>query len=91
MKLIIKVSKYSALVAISIILAAIPMTTSAQDIIDTSSPQDLLAAPTIVVPQASVEPDCHTWTGCSAIVVKRYHHYHYYKQKRYRVYHGPCY
>lgn len=81
---------------LAIILAAIPIASFAQDIVDTSSPRDLIAAPTIVVTPSTVEPDCHTYTGCDVMVVKRHYIYSYYKPKqlkqpkRHRVHRQPC-
>jgi hypothetical protein len=101
MKFIIKITKYSLLHFLIIMLATIPITASAQDvivtsppqvvdtspplIIDSSSPQSLLVEPAIVVTETRVEPDCHTYTGCSLIVVKKPH-----KPKRHKVYRKPC-
>lgn len=91
MKFIIKVRKYSLLHScLILILAAIPIISSAQNIVDTSSPQDPLVAPTIVVRPSTVEPDCHNYTGCDVIVVKKHPTYHYYKSNRHYVYHRHC-
>lgn len=76
------------------ILAVISMTSFAQDIaiVDTSSPQDSLVEPTIVMTPVTVIPDCDTYTGCGLIVLKKIHYQriHYLKHKRHRVYHQPC-
>jgi len=93
MEFIIKVSKFSLLHGyLIILLAAIPTTSPAQAIIDTSSPGEHLVEPTIVETQSTVEPDCHTYTGCGAIFIKKYPVYHYKKIKRPCVYYRcrPC-
>lgn len=76
------------------ILTVIPLTTYAQDItiIDTSSPYEPLVEPTIVMTSVTVEPDCHTYTGCGLIVLKKAHYQKpkVYKHKRHRIYHQPC-
>ena len=45
-------------------------------VIDTSSEQDLVANPTIIMTPSTVKPDCHTTTGCGLIVVKPVQRYH---------------
>ena len=68
-----------------------PIISSAQDVIDTSSPQDLLVEPTIVLTPSIDEPDCHTYTGCGVIVVNKYLHLKpkLHKLKRHRVHREP--
>ncbi|VVC74989.1 hypothetical protein AQUSIP_02630 [Aquicella siphonis] len=93
MKFIIKASKYSLLHCyLIIILATIPIASSAQNIVDTSSPQDHLVEPAIVMTPSTVEPDCHTYTGCGLIIVKKYYYNKpkQYKPKQHRIYHQPC-
>lgn len=96
MKFIITVRKYFLLpCSLVLMLTAIPIISHAQKIIDTSSPQDPLIAPTIVVSPTKVEPTCHSYTGCGVVIEKKYSTYHYYKPKRrcvYHccVYHRPC-
>lgn len=109
MKVIIKISEYFLLSGyLILILATIPISSYAQNaintlssqevmdtsyvVIDTSSSQDLLIEPTIVLTSSVIEPDCHTYTGCGLIVVKKsyYHKPIHYKIKRRRIYHQPC-
>jgi len=93
MKFIIKVRKYSLLQCyLIIILATIPITSSAQVVVDTSSPQEHLVEPTIVIAPSTVEPDCHSYTGCSLSVVKKsyYHKPKHYRSKPHCDYQQPC-
>jgi hypothetical protein len=96
MKFILKVSCFLILM-----LAGIPITSFAQDVVvDTSSPRNPLISPAIVVEHETVEPHCHTYTGCKVIVAKKYYvQQHskpkpkpkrYFKSKIHCVYYPPC-
>lgn len=88
MQFFLKVSKYSLFHFYFIIIATIPVSTFGQKIIDISEPEDILASPTIVLKPSTLEPNCHTYTGCGVMVVK--YPKHHYKPKRHRIYYRPC-
>lgn len=93
MKFIIKISKYSLLQCCLIItFAAIPIVSFAQDVVDFSSPQDPLVEPAIVMTSSTIQPDCHTYTGCGLIVVNQHYYYppKHYKHRRHHIYHQSC-
>lgn len=75
-----------------IILASIPINSSAQEVIDSSSSQDPLVEPEIVLTPSAVEPDCHTYTGCGLIIVEKYNYQQpkHYTHKRHHLYQQPC-
>lgn len=93
MKNIIKVSKYSLFHCCLIItFVTLPITSFAQQVIDTSSPEDQLVEPSIVITPTTITPDCHTYTGCGLIVVNKYYYHNpkHYKHRRHHFYHQPC-
>lgn len=77
-----------------ITLAAAPASIFAQRIVDISSRQDRLVNPAIVMQSSTVEPDCHTYTGCSLVVEKKHYytpkHIKHIKHKRHHTYHRSC-
>lgn len=75
-----------------VMLALIPITSSAQDIqiIDTSSHMDKLVKPTIVMTPVTLDPNCKSYTGCGLIVIKPKPVSVVHKVKKYRSYHQSC-
>jgi len=91
-KIITKISLYYLHYYLIILLSIIPISSLAQNVIDTSAPEDLLIEPTLVVPWSSIEPNCNTYTGCGLIVIQK-HYYHKPKKVKLRrqcVYEYPC-
>lgn len=80
--------KFTLRCHIILMLALVPIMSFAQEVtvVDTSSPGDALVEPTMVMTPATVKPDCHTYTGCGLIVVKKVYH----KPKRHPVCHQAC-
>lgn len=60
------------IVNVSFAQASVGTVSPLPDIVDTAPPNDPLTAPAIVINPASIEPDCHTYTGCSVIIIKKY-------------------
>jgi len=82
MKVRTKTIKFNLLHCFFILtLATIPATVFAQ----------YVEEPYIVIPPATIQPDCRTYTGCGVFVMNGYYRYHYHKRyhkhKRHRYYH----
>ncbi len=73
MKTITKVSKRCFLLYCGFIIAIAAITHSARAQVIT---------PYIVVTPSTIQPNCHTYTGCGVIVVERYYIYHRYRRHR---------
>ena len=75
MKPITKVSRRCFLLYCGFIIAITGITHSAHAQVVT---------PYIVVTPSTIQPDCHTYTGCGVIIINRYYIHHYYRRHYYR-------